>query len=323
MTQERDWTSAAMDRRRFLQLCLASVACPAAAGVAHAEERAREASQGRGHFGAMQELAAGAVQPEGWLREYMSKQRDELGSKLPEISWPFTEAYWSGLETGESWWPWEQKAYWIDGATRLALVMQDEVLFHRTQAILGYTSQHADADGYLGPQFFKDPKGDEHRWPQNIFFRALMASAEAGVGPPDIAEAMRRHYLGDKASYGLPERNIANVEPMLWSYAQTRDARLLALAESSWAEYLHQETTAKPRYGDLSELRVYAATPIDAHGVTYAEISKIPALLYLHTGKPEYLRFAQAAQDLRSSHAGRWHPLHVGVAPYADIAGFA
>ena len=53
---------------------------------------------------------------------------------------------------------------------------------------------------------------------------------------------------------------------------------------------------ADPEHGDLSELRVYAATPINSHGVTHIEVAKLPAILYCYTGKDEYLKFALAAQ---------------------------
>jgi hypothetical protein len=134
-----------------------------------------------------------------------------------------------------------------------------------------------------------------------VFFRSLMACADAHVGPAGIAEAMQRHYRNDPADYALPERNITNLEPMLWCYGQTGDAKLLALAEDSWRRYLAQ-VAANPNHGDLGEARVYADKPIHAHGVTYAETAKLPAILYRYTGNPDYLRFALAAQQRIFSH---------------------
>ncbi|MGA8940001.1 MAG: beta-L-arabinofuranosidase domain-containing protein [Acidobacteriaceae bacterium] len=251
--------------------------------------------------GALTELAPGAVEPQGWLRGYLAKQAAELGSQLPDVSWPFSADYWAGLEKGPSWWPWEQRAYWIDGATRLAIIMNDTVLFQKTQVPIVYTLDHPGTDGYLGPTYFENPVGDEHRWPQNIFFRSLMACAEAHVGPAGIAEAMRRHYRNDPADYALPQRNITNIEPILWCYGQTGDPKLLALAEDAWQRYL-AGAAFNPESGDLGETRVYADTPIHAHGVTYAETAKLPAILYMYTGKQEYLRFALAAQQRIFSH---------------------
>ncbi|MGA2888226.1 MAG: hypothetical protein ABSE51_09265 [Terracidiphilus sp.] len=55
------------------------------------------------------------------------------------------------------------------------------------------------------------------------------------------------------------------------------------MAENSWQDYSLHATDSD--HGDLAPLRVFAATPINAHGVTYAEVSKQPAILYLYTGK--------------------------------------
>jgi hypothetical protein len=284
------------DRRQFLEWSLAS------ATLLLADEPTRAATPPAvPNHGPLTELAPGVVEPQGWLRSYLAKQAAELGAQLPDVSWPFTEAYWAGLEQGPSWWPWEQKAYWIDGATRLAIVTKDTALFQKSQIPIVFTLQHAPFNGYLGPAYFEDPIGDEHRWPQNVFFRSLMACADAHLGPANIAEAMRRHYRNDPADYALPQRNITNLEPMLWCYGQTGDPKLLALAEGAWRRYLAQ-AAANPENGDLSEARVYADTPIHAHGVTYAETAKLPAILYMYTGNAEYLRFALAAQQRIVSH---------------------
>lgn len=286
-----------IDRRQFLELGLASAALLLAGDRA----RAAKIPPAVATHGAMTELVPGAVEPQGWLRTYLAKQAAELGSQLPDISWPFSAEYWNGLEKGPSWWPWEQRAYWIDGATRLAIVMKDTALFQKTQIPILFTLHHAAANGYLGPAYFENPVGDEHRWPQMVFFRSLMACAEAQVGPAGIVETVQRHYRNDPADYALPQRNITNLEPMLWCYSKTGDAKLLALAEDAWRRYLAQ-TAADPESGDLGETRVFANAPIHAHGVTYAETAKLPAILYRYTGNPEYLRFALAAQQRIFSH---------------------
>ena len=281
-----------LDRREFLRLALmssgAALLAPAALiGTVHAPSFASPACA------KLRSLPPGAIRPAGWLRVYLEKQAQQLGSKLADVSWPFTEAYWAGEEQAESWWPWEQRAYWIDGAGRLALVLNDEQLINRVRVPIDYTLTHPATSGYLGPQNFSDPKGDFHRWPHAIFFRALAAFSEARQRD-DIAELMRQHYLSDQASYGEPLRNIMNVESMLWCYGQTGDQKLLALAENAWRDYL--KFAGETEHGNLSEMQVYGAGPIMAHGVTYIETAKQPAILYSYTGKEEYLRFALAAQ---------------------------
>jgi hypothetical protein len=285
-----------LNRREFIRLALMSSAL--IAGSSRMLEGA-ETDSASHSYGALRSLPPGTVQPEGWLRGYMEKQASQLGSKLPQVSWPFTDAFWAGSENGEDYGPWEQKAYWIDGAARLAIVLQDERLMAQVRTPIDYTLSHAAADGYLGPMLFKDPVGYGHRWPQTVFFRGLAAYSDAqsplrGATAASVAEKMRSHYLGDKASYGTPVRNVTNIEAILWCYGHTGDPRLLALAENAWQEYM--TVASDPEHGDLPAMRVFAATPIHAHGVTYAETMKLPAILYLYTGKDEYLKFALAAE---------------------------
>ncbi len=294
-----------LDRREFIRLSLlSSAALLGASPLLEAAEPSAGQDTTSNSYAALHSLAPGAVEPGGWLRGMLEKQAAQLGSQLPQISWPFTAAYWSGEEkvdgvNEDTWWPWEQKAYWLDGAARLALVLKDERLMAQVRASTDYTLTHAAENGYLGPKNFEDPKGDFHRWPQNVLFRALAALGDAqsipgGAENIDIPDALRRHYLGDNASYGTPTRNVTNIEAMIWAYSHNGDPRLLALAENAWKEYM---TVAKdPEHGDLSPLRVFAATPINAHGCTYAETMKLPAILYLATGKDEYLKFAEAAE---------------------------
>jgi len=288
-----------LNRREFVRLAMMSSAMlMGSSGLLEGAEASTHS------YAALHALAPGAVEPQGWLRAMMEKQATHLGSQLPQISWPFSADYWSGEEvvegvTDDTWWPWEQKAYWLDGATRLALVLRDEKLMALTRASIDYTLTHAAENGYLGPKNFVDPKGDFHRWPQNVLFRGLAALGDAealpgGAETVDIPQALKKHYLGDTASYGKPTRNVTNIEGMLWTYAHTGDRRMLDLAESAWKEYLAVDRDGD--HGDLSELRVYAATPINAHGCTYAETVKLPVILYLNTGKEEYLRFALAAE---------------------------
>ena len=285
-----------LDRREFIRLALMSSAL--LAGSSQLLEGEETAPGSVAYSGALRALPPGAVRPEGWLRGYLEKQAAELGSKLPQVSWPFTSAYWAEEQEGESWWPWEQTAYWIDGATRLALVLEDEELLAQTRKPIEYTLSHADTEGYLGPEFFQEPTGDFHRWPQNVFFRGLSAYADGQSAreaiTKRIAAAMQRHYLSDDASYGKPQRNVTNIEDMLWCYEKTGDPRLLALAENAWREYM--TVADDPDHGDLSAMRVLVDASIDSHGVTYTETSKLPAILYMYTGKDEYLKFALGAQ---------------------------
>jgi uncharacterized protein len=316
-----------LNRREFIRLTLMSSAM--LMGSSQILE-AMQTDRGAPAHGALRSLAPGAVRPEGWLRGYLQKQA-RLCARLPQISWPFSEAYWAGMEDADAWWPWEQEAYWIDGATRLAVVLQDETLMAQVRSRIDYTLTHAAANGYLGPQYLEFSEdlgsGEFQRWPHTVLFRALAALGDAQPLPSaapgaEIAEAMRRHYLSDKASYAGEGRNITNIEPILWCYSRTGDPRLLALAENAWQEFVRtaaDQANASPTpfraYADLSPARVFADTPIECHGVTYAETMKQPAILYLYTGKPQYLKFAAAAERRIFDH----HMLIDGIPSTSEV----
>lgn len=251
-------------------------------------------------------LAPGAIKPAGWLALYLNKQANQLGGHLPEVSSPFTGEHWSGEETPpetNGWWPWEQKAYWIDGALRCALVLGDKTLIAKASKPVEFTLTHAGPDGYLGPRYAQldkasYPHDGNLRWSHTVFFRALMALSDARRDRA-IPQALRKHYLGDakRVPYGALTRDVTNVEVMLWTYERTGDKRLLEMAEKAWAEFQLSAPPGERESGDLHPDRVFAKAPIHAHGVTYAEKSKLPAILYMHTGKEDYLRFALAAQE--------------------------
>lgn len=115
---------------------------------------------------------------------------------------------------------------------------------------------------------------------------------------------MVRHYLSDRSrlEYGDPSRNVINVESMLWAYSQTGDERMLSMAKDSWSAFLRSVPPGDRESGDLHPDRVFANSHIDAHGVTYAEKSKLPAILFSYTGDAEYLRYAVAAQERIFNH---------------------
>src|SRR5437762_1201481 len=146
-------------RKEFLNSLLA---IPALQGLRHCNSgvsalagslltSAEDSIAARSSHRALQSLAPGAVKPDGWLGLYLAKQARQLSLHLPEVSWPFTDAYWAGEEKAESWWPWEQRGYWIDGALRCALVTGNQELLRVAQAPVDYTLSHAFPDGYLGP----------------------------------------------------------------------------------------------------------------------------------------------------------------------------
>lgn len=96
-----------LNRREFVRLALMSSA--AALSSTHLGNAEESDTHSVAYSGALRALPPGAIKPGGWLRTYLEKQASQLGSRLPQVSWPFTEAYWAEEQEGESWWPGSKK----------------------------------------------------------------------------------------------------------------------------------------------------------------------------------------------------------------------
>jgi len=286
---------------------------------------AEQTSSAAQPYAQLRNLPPGAIKPEGWLRLHLEAQAQLTGA-LTDISFPFASGsaaeFWAGEENSPAWYTWEQRAYWVDGATRLGLILGDDKVLAKGRAALDYTLAHPSKDGFLGPKFLEygNDFGGLNRWPNNVLNRGYIALADAeptpaNTDPAQIVEALRRHYANDrnKADYTGGSRNITNLEIILWCYERTGDRKMLEFAQTTWDKYAreaeeeYQASLRQPangpaarmrffRHSDLAASRVYADTSPQAHGVSYAEISKLPAILYLYTGNEEYRKFVVAAQ---------------------------
>lgn len=241
-----------------------------------------------------EELNYGSVKPEGWLKLWLERQRDGLTGKIRTIFPPFTGDAWSKDETNEKadWAPWEQVGYWCDGAVRCAIALQDEQLLDQALKLIRFTLSHPGKNGYLGPTFLEGP-GNYHRWPHVVFFRGVLAWQSWTGGEP-VLNALRRHYVEGNYKYvGSREEN--NIEPMLILYGKTGDRRLLQMAIATWDQF-QEKTSSNSNFDALLEKSMLAPGPVSCHGVTYAEHTKLPALLYMYTGERRYLELAVSAQ---------------------------
>ncbi len=229
------------------------------------------------------------IQPEGWLRRYLEIQRDGLTGHLEHSGFPFDTGGWLAPKVkhrdGDTWWPYEQTAYWIDGMTSCGHLLRDPFLIRKSSRPIDHVIDHPDHDGYLGPAFLKGPDKLLLRWPHAVLFRAVMAR-HAATGDARIVPALSRHYLSGTSPHSN-RRDICNIEAILWTYRQTGDRRLL---DHALAAYEHFNKTPNSWYPSLADLK--SAKRPTHHGVTYNEIAKLAAIVYIHTGRRDILAAA-------------------------------
>jgi hypothetical protein len=246
---------------------------------------------------AFAEIPLRSIEPLGWLKAYLERQRDGLTGHLDETGgFPFNTNGWGG--PGISAVPpdpfvYEQTGYWVDGMMRCAYLLRDSPLIEKATRHTNYVLEHPDTDGYLGPSLLKR----ETRWPHVVFFRALCAQWSA-TGDPRIPPAMNRHFLASPYPYS-GYREAGSIEAVLWAYERTKDAALLRLAEELYRKF---ETSAEVN-GGASPATYSDGKPSIVHGVTYNELGKLGALMYMHTGDKTYLNVSiEAYKKLDSFH---------------------
>jgi len=245
------------------------------------------------YYGAFRELPITDIKPTGWLEQFLQKQRDGLALHRDASGFPFDTCLWAGKIPKAKWPAYEQTAYFIDGSYRCGLLLNDKALKDLGQENIKYVLDHPAADGKLGPgpgdyiNVVKDdgvagPKTVGIQWPFVVFTRALIA--EYGItGNKAILDALTKHYLALPADFGTGPRDVDSVEGMCWLYGQTGDRRILDIAEHAW----QNATKGKTNQWNLDTLT--KETQMHGHGVSVSEQTKQPAILFLYTGKKEYL----------------------------------
>ena len=246
-----------------------------------------------------QPLPITAIVPGGWLSRYLGTQASGLTGHLQVAGFPFNTKGWACPKVivrgkyAEPWWPYEQYAYWVDAMIRCGHLLGHKPLIAKAKRNIDYVLEHADADGYLGPKFLKQSK-QQNRWPHAVFFRAMIAHYSATCDGR-IITALKRHYLCDSSEHCLG-RDVCNIEIMLWLYEKTQDKRLLDRALGAFEKYNRitaESGKAEPCQlsggADTTLAGMLSSKPGQSHGVTYNEICKLTAIVYMYTGKKKYL----------------------------------
>jgi hypothetical protein len=247
-------------------------------------------------FAEFSELPIRSIQPLGWLKAFLETQRDGITGHLDKTGgFPFDSDGWAAPEISDSShnpYTYEQTGYWIDGMIRCAYLIQDDKLIEKATRHTNYVLGHPDKDGYLGPLILKS----KLRWPHVVFFRALFAHWSA-TGDPRVSSAIKRHFLSSPYPYALG-REACSIEAILWAYEREKDPALMNLAQDVYRKF---ETSLG--LNGVSPSAYCDGKPSHAHGVSYNEMAKLGALMYMQTGNQDYLNVSvQAYRKLDAFH---------------------
>lgn len=240
------------------------------------------------YFGVFREVPVSEMRAEGWFRGLLETQRDGLGLHRGESGYPYNTCLWAGTipkggnPIAQAWWPYEQSGYIVDGLYRCGILLGDTTLMGLGRRNAAYVLEHPRANGMLGPEALGDAQ-----WAFSVFARALLADYDA-TGDEAIPERLAAHFAALPDT--LTNRQTCIIESMCKVYALTGDKRILDRAERIWRAFSMPGTADNEAFRHSDML---AAAPVGIHGVTAAEVSKQPAILYLYTGNPEYLAAAE------------------------------
>lgn len=262
---------------------------------------------GQNNSSVLQPSDLGEIRAGGWMETMLVRQRNGLTGHVEVAGHPFNTEGW-GAPRGERkmghWADYEQTAYWADGALRLGYLIGDDSLKWRVQAWINYQLDHPGEDGFIGPDL-------DNLWPHVVFFRAIMAEYTATHDPRIIA-ALSRHYKNaercrlliktDGQDYDFNERTMLHIEMLCWLYQQTGDPFFVKKAEETYRIFCSQ--------GGPFTMQAFASEDVPIlHSVSSSETLKIPVVLYISTGRREYLD--AALHGLKKVYA--YHGLADGV----------
>jgi hypothetical protein len=266
-------------------------------------------------------LPLGEVKPSGWLLDWcraadngITGHADEL-DPLFKNGWltdPKTNMARELMQPGDKpkGYVLEQSAYWIDGAVRLGHLLDDQALLAKCQVRFDAILKRVEA-GQPPMNLNQDmwQKGEKWaHWPMAVMGRAMIAQFSA-TGDPRYLRALEKIYANycshniDQKTFSLIQhdgRQLENIEVMFEAYrlggnVQLRDEAIAALQSQS------NEITERLAWHEAD----IVAGKIDkqfygikyGHGVTLNESSKLPAIGYLYTGNPDWLRFSEASYE--------------------------
>src|SRR5258708_3115971 len=157
-------------RTTLLLLCLMTLLRPVDAqqsGLARAPLRQNPYIQ----------LPLGAIQPEGWLREMLIRQKNGATGRLDTL-YPRVMGARSGWRGGDGD-QWERAPYWLDGLVPLAYLLHDKALIAKTTPFIEWVLNSQSADGFFGPSKDYPPEEGIQRdnsrdwWPKMVMLKVL------------------------------------------------------------------------------------------------------------------------------------------------------
>lgn len=287
---------------------------------------------------ALIKLPVGAIKPEGWLLEYLNRQKNGLTGNLGRISaWLQKEDNaWLSAE-GKGSWGWEEVPYWLKGYANIGYILDDKEMIEEAKLWIEATFASQRPDGFFGPSFAWESYVDEENrtrerfveetkvrdyWPNMIMLYCLQSYYEYS-GDERVIDMMTKYFkfqlevpdevFLSETKYWQRIRGGDNLHSVLWLYNRTGEEWLLDLANkvhnntAPWASRGH----GRDAIGSRQEIKEGMEWPnwygdlIDWHNVNVAQAFREPAQYYLVSGNQDDLQATYDNFDIIRKYFGQ------------------
>ncbi|HEY3323480.1 MAG TPA: beta-L-arabinofuranosidase domain-containing protein [Planctomycetota bacterium] len=259
-------------------------------------------------------LPPGAVEPQGWLRDWCLAARDGYTGHMDEYDIEFKRAWAADHKmTGEKlmWykgaWAYEGGGYWFDGLARLGYALHDEALIHQAKQRLYAVADNMNTGGLLFLWWLDRNKPEDRKavvaagegwplWACGLLGRA-MTGYYAGSGDKHVLDALEKAYASDPDCLRWITGCVSNSWPAYDTYTWTGNPGIAAALDAMFKKEGGALLPNLSRYRKAPDLT--PGTSVDnAHVVEFLESTTPWAVGYLWTGDTKYLQAAVGWHDL-------------------------
>ncbi|MBC8872617.1 MAG: glycoside hydrolase family 127 protein [Planctomycetes bacterium] len=283
-------------------------------------------------------LPPGAIEPDGWLRDWCLAARDGFTGHMDEYDDEFKRAWAPDHKmTGEGllWykgaWPYEGGGYWFDGLARLGFALHDETLIALAKNRLYAVADNMNSDGLLFLWWLDRKNPDDRKavtaalegwplWACGLLGRA-MTGFYAGSGDKHVLDALEQAYAPDPDCLRWITGNMSNPWPAYDTYCWTGNQGIAAALDAMFQQQGGALLPNLNRYRDPPDLNP-GATVANAHVVEFLESTTPWAVGYLWTGDRRYLEAAVGWHELLDRVSMQPHGVPVSDEWYGPTGAF-
>ena len=261
-------------------------------------------------------LPLGEVKPAGWLRNWCQDAASGITGHSDDLDPLFARGWMDGrikatgkgAQSGDKMvgYALEQAGYWVDGAVRLAHLVDDEALLAKCRVRFETVIKRVEAGKPPIPSTKLWEAGEKWgHWPMAVMGRAMLAEYSFSKDPRYLrtleniyANYPQYNKNGRFSLINHQGRQLSNIEVMYEAYRLGGSRRLrddaTTVLEQQAGEINSRLGWHRHGIGCGKTHSNFNSVPF-GHAVTLNESAKLPAIGYLYTGRREWLDFSESS----------------------------